>query len=256
MTGDRTRLGTAMWRLGASLRRRFPGFRPVPSSSDVERAEQKFYLDYVRSGMTVFDVGANIGEFTLLFSRFVERGVVHSFEASLPAFIALKTVVQAAQRANVVVNHLALSDAPGVLQLHCYDGPYHSWNSMAKRPLAEYGIAVESSHVESAMATTVDAYCGEHDIARIDLLKVDVEGAELQVMRGARRMLEARAVACMAFEFGQTTFDMGNTPGAIEAFLGSCGYSITNLIPGEPVFPGGTDVRSTRFAMHLARPLR
>lgn len=48
---------------------------------DVERAEQSFYLSYLRENMVTFDVGANIGELSLLFSRFIGvSGEVHAFE--------------------------------------------------------------------------------------------------------------------------------------------------------------------------------
>ena len=55
------------------------------SFAEVERAERIFYLEYLREGMTVFDVGANVGELTLLFSRFVgASGSVHAFEPARP----------------------------------------------------------------------------------------------------------------------------------------------------------------------------
>jgi hypothetical protein len=60
-----------------SLKRRIRNFAeaPAPASyAEVERAEQIFYLEYLREGMTVFDVGANVGELTLLFSRFTGAG--------------------------------------------------------------------------------------------------------------------------------------------------------------------------------------
>ncbi len=69
------------------------------SPLEVEQAEQTFYINYLRQGMTVFDVGANIGETSLLFSRFVgSSGVVHSFEASSSMFKKLSTVCQIANR--------------------------------------------------------------------------------------------------------------------------------------------------------------
>ena len=55
--------------------------RPPASYHDAERAEYTFYISYLRSGMVVFDVGANVGELTTLFSHFVTpAGSVHAFE--------------------------------------------------------------------------------------------------------------------------------------------------------------------------------
>lgn len=222
--------------------------------TEIERAERIFYLEYLRDGMTVFDVGANVGELTLLFSRFVVNGNVHAFEASGATYKRLETVCGTAGTRNVRLNHLALSDEKGIIRLHVYDDAYSAFNSQAARPLANYGLDLEPVNIEETPATTVDDYCADENIETIDLLKIDVEGAELQVLRGARRMLETKRVRCLTFEFGQTTFDMGNRPEEIEVFLNEMNYKIRNLIKGDPIFPGRASVETARFAMHVATP--
>lgn len=230
--------------------------RPSASYPEVERAEQIFYLEYLREGMTVFDAGAHVGELTLLFSRFVGAGGhVHAFEAGAEAYGRLEAICRAAgRRANVTLNHVALADAEGTLQLHVYDEAHLAWSSPAARPLENYGIDVRPTGTEEVAATTVDAYCERNRIGRIDLLKIDVEGAELQVMLGARRMLESKRVGCVTFEFGQTTFDMGNRPEQIEEYLHGLGYRIGNVVKGDPVFPGRAGAATAGFSMHFATP--
>lgn len=241
--------------LARGLRRAMLSNGPsVASYMEVERAEQIFYLEYLREGMTVFDVGANVGELTLLFSRFIGEGRVHAFEASRNAFERLTTVCRAASRRNVHLNHLALAEAEGNISLHVYDDDYLSWSTRALRPLENYGIDVKPVAVEETAATTLDLYCERNGITRIDLLKVDVEGAEYQVLLGAERMLREKLVSCLMFEFGQTTFDMGNNPDEIEAYLSGMGYKLRNLVKGEPVFPGRASVQTARFSMHVATP--
>lgn len=85
---------------------------------EVERAEQIFYLEFLQPGMTVFDVGANIGELTLLFSRFIEDGKVHSFEATRRGFAQLMAVCEAAGRSNVVLNQAAVTDKDGTVPFY------------------------------------------------------------------------------------------------------------------------------------------
>ena len=223
---------------------------------EVERAERIFYLEYLREKMTVFDVGANVGELTLLFSRFVgERGSVHAFEAAAPVFANLETVCRIAQRRNVRLNHLAAADENKTIRLHVYDDALSGFNSEAKRPLKDYGIDAEPVNVEEITATTIDDYCEKNKIENIDLLKIDVEGAELQVMRGARRMLESKRIGCLTFEFGQTTFDMGNRPEEIEVFLKAMNYKIRNIVKGNQIFPGRESVKTARYSMHVAEPI-
>ncbi|HEY0172101.1 MAG TPA: FkbM family methyltransferase [Pyrinomonadaceae bacterium] len=243
----------------ASVLRRLRGAgaasRAPASFVEVERAERIFYLETLREGMTVFDVGANVGELTLLFSRFAgASGSVHAFEPTGRGFERLEAVCRAASLRNVRLNRLALAEEEGALSLHVYDGDYLSWSTRAVRPLEDYGIHVKPPAVEEVSATTLDLYCERNGVAEIDLLKVDVEGAEFQVLSGARRLLGERRVRRVTFEFGQTTFDMGNSPDRIEAYLRDAGYELRNVVAGDPVFPGRESALTACYSMHVATP--
>jgi FkbM family methyltransferase len=227
------------------------------SPHEVEMREWTFYINYLRPGMIVFDVGAYIGELTLLFSRFVgEKGQVHAFEASYKNFEKLKIMCELAGRRNVILNHLALIDREGIVKLHMYDEKHRSWNSLATRPLQKYGLAVKPIGTEEVRATTIDIYCKKTGLSYIDLLKIDVEGAEYQVLLGARHMLESKAIHCCVFEFGKTTFDMGNNPHEIETYLRQFGYRLRNIVRGDPVFPGRSSAEMAQFSMHILMPKR
>lgn len=225
------------------------------SFSDTEKAEQKFYIDYLHPGMIAFDVGANIGEISLLFSRFVgENGSVHSFEPSTETYLRLEKIVKASERSNITINNVAVSDHNGLSKFYVYDHQHAEWNGLSNRPLEKYGISIDQPEAIEVKTLTVDQYCSEHDLDRIDLLKIDVEGAEYQVLRGAKRMMSEKRIRCCIFEFGQTTFDMGNSPQQISALIKEYGYSIKNLFPEAPIFPGGDDAMTARFAMLVCRP--
>ena len=222
---------------------------------DVERAEYTFYLSYIRPGMTVLDVGANVGELTSLFSRFVTPGgSVHAFEPVDLAFERLEAVVSALGRPNVVLNRLAVSAESGSIVLNLYDEEHLSWSTVAARPIRKGGADVLPVGREEVPSVSLDDYCAERSIDRIDLLKIDVEGAELDVLRGSERLLKARAIACCVFEFGATTLEYGVEPGAIAEYLASCGYSLRNLVERDPLFPGGGSVETAAFSMHVATP--
>lgn len=236
-----------------SLRTLRNWLRP-PGYEEVEREELAFYGAHVRPGMTVFDVGANIGTLTLLFSKLAAPGAVHAFEPGAAIFATLEAALGEAGATNVTASRLALAERAGPLCLNCYDGPFHPFSTLADRPLAAYGVDAGPTRQERIEATTLDLYCEERSISEIGLLKIDVEGAELQVLQGARRMLGERRIACVAFEFGQATFDMGNRPDDLKTLFGDHGYRLSNLVRGARLFPGGRSVRTARFAMHLARP--
>ena len=230
------------------------GPRVYTSYGEVERAEYAFYIRYLRPGMTVFDVGANVGELAILFSRFVgPEGRVYAFEPGPATFEKLRAVLEAMAARNVVAENAAVADGEGTRAFHVYDEAHSELNSLGRRPLEKYGLNLTST-TEEVRALTIDAYCEREGIGSIDLLKVDVEGAELQVLRGAHRMLQERRVRRLLFEFGQTTFDMGNSPREIEGFLRGVGYRVRNLVRGDPPFPGGERVETAQFAMHVAVP--
>lgn len=237
--------------------RRWLKSKPYASPNEVEKAEQTFYINYIQEGMTVFDVGANIGEISLLFSRFVgTQGKVYAFEASQSTFEKLSNICQLAGRPQIVLNHQAVADQAGRVQLYVYDDDHSVWNSLGQRPLHEYGIDLKPTHIEDVEAVTIDEYCQNNHISQIDLLKIDVEGAEYQVLLGARQMLENQSIHCCVFEFGGTTFDMGNTPDDIEAYFKDVGYAVWNVVKGNPIFPGRRSAAEARFSVHVAMPKR
>lgn len=243
-------------RLADLIKRIAPRIRSSKSYAnpiEVEKAEQTFYINYLRPGMTVFDIGGNIGELTLLFSRFVGKsGAVHTFEASKATFKQLKTVCEFANRSQVVLNNKAVADKEGILQLYVYDDEHSGWNTLADRPLEKYGIDVKPTHLEEVVAITIDQYCDEKGITEIDLLKIDVEGAEYQVLLGAKEMLKKNKIQCVVFEFGQTIYDMGNNPQQIQEYLISLGYTIKNVVNKDPIFPQHGNLAC--FSVHVASP--
>lgn len=223
--------------------------------NEVEKAEQSFYIQYLSPGMVAFDVGANIGEISLLFSRFVgPEGQVHSFECSPNTFKKLNEIITISNRKNIRQNCMCLSEVIGTAELHIFDDDHAAWNTLANRPLHEYGINIQPISIQKVPTTTIDAYCESHNIQQIDLLKIDVEGAEYQVLKGASRMMREHRIGCVVFEFGQTTFDMGNDPGKLTQLITSKGYKIRNLIKGAPIFPGGESVATAQFSMHICTP--
>jgi len=229
--------------------------RKPHTPNEVEKAEQIFYIQYLQPGMVAFDVGANIGEVSLLFSRFVgSKGQVHSFECSPNTFKRLNEIVRISNRKNIKQNCMCLSDEIGTAELHVFDDEHAGWTTMANRPLQQYGINIKPTSIEKVPTTTIDAYCESHNIQQIDLLKIDVEGAEYQVLKGASRMMLEHRIGCVIFEFGQTTFDMGNDPGKLTQLIASKGYKIRNLVKGAPIFPGGESVATAQFSMHICTP--
>jgi FkbM family methyltransferase len=153
----------------------------------------------------VFDVGANIGEYSLLVKRELPAAKVFAFEPALATYQELsKTLAQSDGRADLRACNFGFSDTERELELFSYtvEGNEVSLLASIDRRLPTQAVRVEVEHSENIQVRTVDGFCAAEDIQRIDLLKLDVEGHELAVLRGARTMLDRGAIQIIQFEFG------------------------------------------------------
>jgi FkbM family methyltransferase len=140
--------------------------------------------ELVRPGWTAVDVGANIGYFTLLMANLVgPQGKVIAFEPLAENLRILKENIQLNGHANVVVENLALMSRTERIELRSATPGAITWVASVK---IDQNSAVESQSVE---AVTLDEYVQTKGIAKVDFLKIDVEGAEASVLEGATDVL-------------------------------------------------------------------
>lgn len=225
--------------------------------NQVEQKEWMFYIDYLKEGMVVFDIGANIGDLTTLYSHFVRNnGKVYSFEPTPCTFDKLAKTVENTGRKNVVLNNIALSETIGELEFNLYPEEFSSWNTIVDRPLEKYGILLKPQNKVKVRSDTIDNYCKSNNIDSIDLLKIDVEGAELDVLNGAIEMFKWKKIKCCVFEYGQTIYDRGHSSKDINEFFKQINYKIENVITDDPIFPHDRKTKQALFSVHYAKPLK
>jgi FkbM family methyltransferase len=150
----------------------------------------------------ILDVGAHNGSYTLNAARiFGDDARIHSFEPSAAVFNDLKAAT--ADRPNIVVHHYGFGDTEATVPLY-YDAVGSQKASIhAEAYETVSDLAAGRLVAEEIQLRTVDAFCEEENISRIEVLKIDVEGNELNVLRGATRMIKAGAVGAIQFEFGE-----------------------------------------------------
>jgi FkbM family methyltransferase len=177
------------------------GSSPVSSG---EQAILALALRRVQGPLCIFDVGANRGQFVQLALRAVSgrAAMIHCFEPSHDAFAALRA--DAGTRPDVRLNNVALGSAPGSGTLFS-DTPGSGLASLTRRRLEHHDVEFRFSEVVAI--ETLDDYCATQGVDRVDLLKLDVEGHELDVLRGAARMLGAGSIELVTFEFGGCNID-------------------------------------------------
>ena len=143
-------------------------------------------LSVARPGITtVFDVGANVGGWARDAHAAWPHATIHAFEPAASTYARLKSNVASLP---VVTVNAALSDEPGSAVLHAVSGR-SGLSSLHLRDLAAHDMAMTAS--ESVSLMRLDDYAQEQSIEHIDLLKIDAEGHELSVLKGAEGMISA-----------------------------------------------------------------
>jgi len=143
-----------------------------------------FLLSILNSCSVFFDVGANIGIYTLMASRQLhKKGKVFAFEPSDWAYDRLNENIALNQMKNIETLKLAVSNFNGVKQFYvCDDDAY---NSLISTPMRETKNKTEIECI------TIDNFCSGRNIKSIDVLKIDTEGADFFVLNGAVKILKS-----------------------------------------------------------------
>lgn len=196
----------------------------------------------IQPGMTFFDVGSHFGQFTLMAAkRAGAAGRAYAFEATRETYQQLTTNVALNGFKNVTATHAAIFDKPGELEMNvCVTGA-GEFNSLTT-PSGKVGETVR----EKVKAITLDDFIREQKIGRVDVMKLDVEGAELGVLRGARAFLGAPDAPPVFCEFNEICCaGMGYDCSTLRAEFESLGYrlyrfnELDGTLTPEPPPPGG-----------------
>lgn len=149
-----------------------------------------------------FDVGANKGEYTKSLMGNFPDAKIYCFEPAAGTYRMLKENIGINE--NVVLNNFALSDQVQEGRLY-YDQEGSGLASLYNRQLDYHNIDFSKSEVVNV--GTLDDYCEKNQIAKIDFLKMDIEGNELKALKGAAGLLEEERIDVIQMEFGGCNID-------------------------------------------------
>lgn len=155
----------------------------------------------VRPGDTVMDIGANIGIITVLLSKLVgEKGKVHAFEPNLKLCRSLKITIDHNKISNVCLHQIALGSEKSLLSLRI---PQYN---------AGAGSFIRNSTSNNCetievLVRPLSQIVFEENIKKIRLIKIDVEGFEAEVLKGADKMLSTIRPEVILFELNEQTVD-------------------------------------------------
>jgi FkbM family methyltransferase len=229
-SGFETRINGDVFRLDYSLGSRY-------DREDRRSYEPVFYNAFareIRPGMNVADVGAHFGFFTLAAALRVGReGRIFSFEPSAQTASTLRQNILLNQwQDRVEVVESVVSDAEGFVSFYTYGTSMAASLSRQnvevlnpERPPTATEIRVPSA--------TLDRFCKLRSVS-LDLLKIDVEGAELLVLRGARQLLVTSRPRILCEIHPLQMQHCGCSKAELEAFLQEVGYQLEPLDAPNP----------------------
>ncbi len=192
-----------------------------------EVAETKEVKAALRAGDVFVDVGANFGYYTALGARAVgQGGRVLAFEPSAQVYTHLTDMVDRNQMRQVTCVNAGLSDHPGFLDLYIPPAEFgnHDPSTVEYCP----GMSKVQMRIER-----LDTELERRNVHSVALLKLDVEGHELKVLRGAESHLKAGRIRTILCELHPTLAKMaGHTCNDICTLLFSCGFRSRSDLSG------------------------
>jgi FkbM family methyltransferase len=218
-----------------------PEQRQIYFSGQYEHRTADVFKMALRPGDVVIDGGANIGYYSLLSATLVGKtGGVHSFEPIPETFQALNANVRLNDFTNLHLNQIALSDHAGELQFEVpVDEQTHQQLGWAATQ-----ILLGRGPVVRVPAMTLDDYAASQGIGHIRLVKLDLEGGELEAIKGMRRLLSTHAIDYLITESNAWLLEHRHMSGqeVIEELTGQ-GYRLYGI---GSTFWGGPSIQDSK----------
>jgi FkbM family methyltransferase len=190
-------------------------------SNTFETKEINSLNGIINPDMNVIDVGANIGFYTLFFASIVKNGNIFAFEPIESFYKRLTEVININNIQNVICEKLIVSDSCSEIDIFLGD--------CSARIHPEDNIRWDFSKKEKVKSTTLDNYIDSKNIDKIDFIKIDVDGHEIEVLNGAKNSLNKFSPIMMVEFSKEAQHYSGHSLEELTDTLSNLGYKFFNL---------------------------
>jgi len=189
----------------------------------VEKSKSELFR-LMKKGDVIFDIGANLGEISLNAAKITEEtGLVYSFEPGKKNFEKLSRNIELNNFKQLSAFQIALSDRPG------------KGKEVIREPNNSGMNAVNYSDEGDFSIVTLDQFMAENPVMKIDLIKIDTEGFEMNVLKGGQKTLEHYHPVLFVEVDNDNLQRNGSSAFELISFISKTGYKITNAQTGEVV---------------------
>lgn len=178
---------------------------------------------------TIFDIGANIGEYSkMIEEKAIKLNVninLHLFEPTQSCFSILLNKFNAE---NITINNFGISNENGVATIF-YDKKQSGLASLYRRNLDSYDLKLDQK--EEIKLRRLSDYIEEENILHIHFIKIDIEGHELKAFEGVESYLNGSFIDFIQFEYGGANLDSHSCLMDIYKFLNNRGFTVAKVMP-------------------------
>lgn len=194
------------------------GFR-VTSDEGYEPETKALLSSFLRPGMVFVDLGANEGFFSVVASRLVgTTGKVLAIEPQTRLGPVIRRNLELNNATNVTLAQVAVSAEAGVAEFNL--APDTNSGSSGLTRATRY-----ANPTQAVRTLTLDACLQEHNLSKVDVMKIDIEGYEYEAVLGAMELFRSQMVRRVLIEIHENLLSArGRSPQDITDFLLSCGY--------------------------------
>jgi FkbM family methyltransferase len=184
-----------------------------------------YWIGLARNSKVIFDVGANVGIYSLLGGTANSRAKIYAFEPTQELFDTLLANIRRNGLQNIIPNLAAVGNIDGQGFLHeCRgsDGSNEGMNFVTTR--------ISQGSDKLTQIVSLQSYCQRNQISRIDLMKIDIEGGEYDALLGAMSLLREQAIGYIFLELSEWAANRsGHSTSDIKHLLWKNGYQIYQL---------------------------
>lgn len=185
-----------------------------------DEARPKLYNLLSTKNLVVFDVGTNIGETLLNFAKLVPNGQVHGFEPDIINYDRCCENLKMNTFTNIQLNNLGLGSEAGQY--------FIKTNTPSNRGGNKISTQFIENNTQIINIVTLDQYMVDKKLTKVDLIKIDVEGYELHVLKGATELIKKSKPVFFIELDDNNLKEQGHSAKALIHFLSEHNYSIKN----------------------------
>lgn len=186
--------------------------------------EMDYLRKYLEPDMCFIDIGANQGEFSLFAAKYLKQGFVYSFEPQNDMYKMLEKNIELNSFENIKLHNFGLGEKEEILKLYTSgDTVLHAgWHEGL---FTTFPTSYRNKFVQDVSIKRMDNVFSMDSITRVDMIKIDVEGAELFVLKGAKSFIK-KFKPKLILEVNEDTFrQAGYSTKDLINFLDSFDYS-------------------------------